>query len=197
MAGTDTIEVKSLDESYAADLLIYGNQLSPTGAPIPLDDPFVEARATRRFFYEQRDIKVGINLSGRLSQQLDFMLFSEPAMSDADVLSFLVVGRPSLGEGDNSASGAALAMGLQSLAGARGTQDRMSLDEISFEGGADNDTAVAAGKRIGERWYIRYTYGLFNRVGTFVVRYYIGRGVSVEAGSGAAQSLDLIYSIDR
>jgi len=165
----------------------------------PLDDPVVDARATRRFRYEAQDIKLGVNLSGRLSEQLDFVLFSEPAMSEADVLSFMVVGRPtSTGEGSDAAvSGAALAMGLQSLSATSRVGDTLTLDEISFEGGGADDTAVVAGKRLGEKWYIRYSYGLFDRVGTFIIRYDIGRGVSVEAGSGAQQSLDLIYSIDR
>ncbi|MGI9341618.1 MAG: translocation/assembly module TamB domain-containing protein [Gammaproteobacteria bacterium] len=179
-------------EALGREMLVERGSLNFFG---PLDDPVIEARATRRLRYENENIKVGINLSGRVSQQLNFVLFSEPAMSDADVLSFMVVGRPSLGEGDNSASGAALALGLQSLTG--GTGDKTTLDEISFEGGGADDTSVVAGKKIGDRWYIRYTYGLFNRVGTFIIRYDIGRGVSIEAGSGVAHSLDLIYSIDR
>ncbi len=179
--------------AFGREMLIERGSLNFYG---PLDDPVVEARASRRIRYEQESIKVGIDLSGRVSQQLDFVLFSEPAMSEADVLSFMVVGRPAVTGEDGAASGAALALGLQSLTGS-GTGEKLALDDISFEGGAGNDTAVAAGKRVGEKWYIRYTYGLFNRVGTFIIRYDIGRGVSVEAGTGAAQSLDLIYSIDR
>ena len=165
----------------------------------PLDDPVVDARATRRFRYEAEDIKLGVNLSGRVSQQLDFVLFSEPAMSEADVLSFMVVGRPASNRNgdDGAVAGAALAMGLQSLSATRRVGDSLTLDEINFEGGGADDTSVVAGKQLSENWYIRYTYGLFNRVGTFIIRYDIGRGVSIEAGSGAQQSLDLLYSIDR
>jgi len=183
-------------DAFGREMLVERGSLNFYG---PLDDPVVDARATRRFMYEARDITLGILLSGRVSEQLDFTLFSEPAMSEADILSFMLVGRPtSTGEaGDGAMSGAALALGLQSLTSRRGASENLTLDEISFEGGGSGDTSVVAGKRLGERWYIRYTYGLFSRVGTFIIRYDIGRGVSIEAGSGAAQSLDLIYSIDR
>ena len=165
----------------------------------PLDDPVVDARASRRINYEGNNIKIGIQLAGRFSEKLDFVLFSEPAMSENDVLSYMVVGRPaSTGDGnEGTVSGAALALGLQSLSATRRAGETLTLDEVGFEGGGANDTAVVAGKRLSDKWYIRYSYGLFNRVGTFIIRYDIGRGFSVEAGSGAQQSLDLIYSIDR
>jgi len=44
---------------------------------------------------------------------------------------------------------------------------------------------------------VRYTYGLFNRIGTVLIRYDLGHGFSLEAGSGEQQTLDLLYSIDR
>ena len=60
-----------------------------------------------------------------------------------------------------------------------------------------SDTAVAAGKRLSEDLYVRYTYGLFNKIATFIVRYYLGKGFSIVAGSGEQQSLDLVCSIER
>ena len=186
-------------EAFGREMIIERGSLNFLG---PLSDPILDVRASRRLRYEREDVKVGIQLSGNISQTLDFILFSEPGMSEADVLSFLVVGQPATTTAgvDNSAiSGAAVAMGLSTLT--RGMEGNLSLDEISFEGGTGaeggNDTAFVAGKQLSETVYVRYTYGLFSRVGTFIVRYDIGRGVSIEAGSGAQQSLDLIYSIDR
>jgi translocation and assembly module TamB len=181
-------------ETFGREMLIERGSLNFFG---PLDDPVVDARATRRLRYEGQDIKLGIILAGRISQQLDFTLFSEPSMTESDILSFLVVGRPTTTGDDGAASGAALALGLQSLSATRRAGETLTLDEISFEGGGADDTSVVAGKQLGDRWFIRYSYGLFDRVGTFIIRYDIGRGVSIEAGSGGQQSLDLIYSIDR
>jgi len=198
VAGEGSFQlVDGVYDAFGRQMVVERGSLNFFG---PLDDPVINARATRRFRYETQDIKLGVNLSGRLSQRREFALFSEPAMSEADILSYMVVGRPTSNDGnqsDGAVSGAALAMGLQSLSATRRVGDTLTLDEISFEGGGADDTSVVAGKRLSEHWYIRYTYGLFNRVGTFIIRYEIGRGVSVEAGSGAQQSLDLVYSIDR
>jgi translocation and assembly module TamB len=56
---------------------------------------------------------------------------------------------------------------------------------------------LVAGRRLGEDVYLRYSYGLFNRIGTFIIRYDLRGGISVEAGSGEEQTLDLIFTIRR
>ena len=42
---------------------------------------------------------------------------------------------------------------------------------------------------------MRYSYGIFDQVGTIRATYRIGRRLSIEGSSGQAQALDLIYSI--
>jgi len=164
----------------------------------PLDDPVLDVRAVRRVRYDGQNIKVGVIVSGRISRQLDFLLFSDPAYSDADILSYLLVDRPAAtadGVDGSAISGAAVAMGLQSLT--QGIAPGLSLDEVGLEGAGGDDTAMVAGKKLSEDFYVRYTYGLFSRIGTLLIRYDIGRGFSIEAGSGEQQTLDLLYSIDR
>jgi len=164
----------------------------------PLDDPVLDVRAARRVRYQGQTIRAGVIVSGRITRQLDFLLFSDPLYSDEDILSYLLVDRPAStadGVDGTAISGAAVAMGLQSLTG--GVGEGLSLDEVGLEGAGGDDTAVVAGKRLGEDVYIRYSYGLFNRIGTLLVRYELGRGFSIEAGSGEQQSLDLLYWIDR
>ena len=165
----------------------------------PLNDPVLDVRAVREVRYQARNITVGAVVSGRISRQLDFVLFSNPFYSDADILSFLLVDRPAAtADGDGSAlSGAAVAMGLQSLSVMQEVSQGLNLDEAGLRGSGGDDTEVVAGKRISEDVYVRYTYGLFNRIGTLLIRYDIGRGFSIEAGSGEQQTLDLLYSIDR
>ena len=127
-------------------------------------------------------------------------------MSEADTLSFLVLDRPiNRAEGSDSSalSSAAIAAGLnQALPVTQQLGENLGLDEVSFgeinskEAGS-NTTAIVAGKRLGEKLYVRYSYGLFNRIGAFIVRYDLKRGFSIEAGSGEEQTLDLIFSIQR
>jgi translocation and assembly module TamB len=181
---------------------IYGKTLTIERGSLnffgPLNDPVINVRASRRLRYEDQEIKVGVILSGQISKQLEFRMFSEPPMSERDVVSYLVLDRPaSTAEGDDSAvlSAAALNLGLQSVT--QGVTQGLGLDEVGIEGTGGSDTAVAAGKRLNEDLYVRYTYGLFNKIGTFIVRYYLGKGFSIVAGSGEQQSLDLVYSIER
>jgi translocation and assembly module TamB len=192
--------LRTVDGKFAA----YGKELSiERGSLIfagPLDDPNVDARATRKLRYDGKDITTGVMLSGRLSN-MQTRVFSEPTMSEADALSFLVLDRPiRRAEGDDAelVSGAAIAMGLaQALPITQSLQETTGLDEVGFEKSQDDDTAVVAGKRLSEDVYVRYSYGLFNRIGTFIVRYRIGGGFEIEAGSGQEQTLDLIYSTNR
>ena len=66
-----------------------------------------------------------------------------------------------------------------------------------MEGGTLDETEMVAGKQLGSDLYVRFAYGLFNRIGTVLARYKIGRNLSIEAASGEDQSLDLIYSVEK
>jgi translocation and assembly module TamB len=164
------------------------------------DNPAVNVRAVRELEYDGQDIKIGVQLTGTL-EQLQTRLFGEPAMSESDALAYLILNRP-MQRSDSLASeqlsGAAVALGLANmLPVTEQLRDTLGLDEIEFAGMTRESSVVTAGKRIGDDFYIRYTYGLFERIGRFVIRYDIGRGFSLEAGSGQEQTIDLLYSVDR
>lgn len=166
----------------------------------PLNDPVLDVRAVRRLKYRDQNIRVGVIVSGPISSQLEFVLFSDPVYSDEDILSFLLVDRPAStadGASGNALSGAALTLGLQSWALTQGLGEGFNLDEVALEGAGGDDTTIVAGKQLSDDIYVRYTYGLFNRIGTVLIRYDLGHGFSLEAGSGEQQTLDLLYSIDR
>ena len=54
---------------------------------------------------------------------------------------------------------------------------------------------VFVGETFGDDLYVRYSYGIFDQVGTLRVTYRIGRRLSIEGSTGEAQSLSLIYAI--
>lgn len=165
-----------------------------------LTDPNLDVRAVRKLTYEGQPVTVGVLLTGRLSA-IQTRIFSEPAMSEADALSYLVLDRPlRQAEDSDSAdlSSAALALGIsQALPVTQRLGENLGLDEVSIEGTSEETTALVAGRRLGEDVYIRYSYGLFNRIGTFIIRYDLRGGISVEAGSGEEQTLDLVFTIRR
>jgi len=192
--------LRSIDGTFAA----YGRELNIERGVLIFsgvaDNPNVDVRAVRNLRYQGQDIKIGVQLTGPLNA-METRLFGEPAMSESDALSYLVLNRPmqrSDSLDSEELSGAAVALGMVNLLPVTDDlRDTLGLDEVKFEGNTRESSSIVAGKNIGEDFYIRYSYSLFDRIGRFIVRYDIGRGFSLEAGSGLEQTIDLLYSIDR
>jgi translocation and assembly module TamB len=182
--------------AYGKELTIERGTLGFAG---PLDDPAIELRASRRVDWEGKSVTAGLQLRGTASRP-ESRVFAEPAMSEADALSYLISGRPlqSANANDRSAiAGAALSLGVQQTSPLTGKiGSAVTLDELGFEGGTLDETEVVAGKQLNEDLYVRFAYGLFNRVGSVLARYRISRNLSIEAASGEDQSLDVIWSIE-
>jgi translocation and assembly module TamB len=177
-------------------LIGYGKELRVDRGTLtfigPLDDPLINIQVSRESFYEGRQYTVGLRLTGS-AQNVKTEPFSRPAMSDNDVLSFLLIDQPT-GSGAD-ASGAALALGLGQLF--PGDGGMLGLDEVGFETNDANEAAMVAGKRINDKVYVRYVFGSLGEPGAFRIRYRLGRGFSLEASTGARQSLDIIYLLER
>ena len=174
---------------YGRELRVDRGELTFTG---PLDDPLLNIQVSRESIYEGRQYTIGLRLTGT-AQNVRTEPFSRPAMSERDVLSFLLLDRPETSDSD--ASGAALALGLQQLV--PGDSGILGLDEVTFETNDANQAAMVAGRRINDRLYVRYVFGTVGSPGSFRIRYTLGRGFSLEASTGARQSMDLIYLLER
>jgi translocation and assembly module TamB len=177
----------------------YGQRLSIRRARLlftgPIDQPFLDVEAIRRV----DNVVAGIRLSGS-AEQPSTTVFAEPAMSQEQALSYLVLGRPlGQGSGDNNMLGqAALALGLagsssltSSLASSLGIQDF----QLDTEGSGITTSVVASGN-LTERLSLRYGVGVFEPANTIALRYQLGRRLYLEAASGLASSLDLFYRRD-
>lgn len=163
-----------------------------------LSEPGVDARASRDVSWEGREVTVGVLLSGTLSR-IQTRIFSEPAMGEMDALSYLTTGKPlsANASGDRfSVANAALGLGLQgALPVAQKLGSALNVDEIGLAGSGGEGTEVVIGEQLGEDLYLRYSYGIFNKLGTIKATYRIGRRLSIEGSSGEEQALDLLYSI--
>jgi len=182
--------------AYGQRLMIEEGTLTFTG---PLDNPIVDVTATRTIEDFDSSIVAGIRLQGR-ANDLKSTVYSEPAMAEADALSYLMIGRP-LAEASTSEggqlSGAALGLGLKQAS--RLTEQighSVGLDELTFIGDGGDATALVAGKQINSRLYARYAYGVFSRLGMILIRYKLSERLSLEAGAGETQSIDILYSVE-
>ncbi|MDB4308106.1 translocation/assembly module TamB domain-containing protein [Gammaproteobacteria bacterium] len=174
---------------YGKELRVDRGELTFTG---PLDDPLINIQVSRESIYKDRQYTVGLRLSGS-AQNVKTDPFSRPGMSNNDVLSFLLIDQPT--GADSDASGAAVALGLGKLL--PGDSGKFGLDEVGFETNDANEAAMVAGKRINDDIYVRYVFGSLGEPGAFRIRYRLGRGFSLEASTGARQSLDVIYLLER
>jgi translocation and assembly module TamB len=182
--------------AYGRELAIREGELTFTG---PLNDPIVDVQAVRSIETIDGPVVAGIRLTGR-AQDLTATVFSEPAMADADALSYLVVGRPlnqATEAESQDLSGAAVALGLRQ---ANRLVDQIGqsigLDELSMAGDGGESTALIAGKKLNRRLYARYSYGVFSRLGSFLLRYRMTDKFTLEAATGENHSIDVVYSIE-
>jgi translocation and assembly module TamB len=176
-------------KAYGQELEIERGNLLFTG---PLDDPLLDIRAIRR----TTDVVAGIQISGTPSR-LQSEVYSEPALSDAEALSYLLTGRPlstsmDSGEGD-TLNQAAFALGL-SGAGLITSQVRtqLGLETLTIEGSRE-ESRLVAGKRLGDRLLVEYGYGLVDKLGTLMLRYQLNDRFMLESRSGTVTNLDLLY----
>jgi translocation and assembly module TamB len=184
-------------KAYGQQLEIETGTMTFTGA---LDDPLINVRAVRNIENLSGKIVAGINLSGR-AQEIQSTLFSDPSMSQADILSYLVIGRPldeaTAADGSNL-SNSAYALGLRQAATiVNQVGQSVGLDELSVSGSNQNTTELIAGKQINSDLYARYVYGVFSQVGKLLLRYKLTESFSVEIGAGETQSMDILYTIKK
>ncbi|AYF87047.1 translocation/assembly module TamB [Pseudomonas sp. DY-1] len=169
----------------------YGQRLDLRRARLlfagPLDQPYLDVEAVRVI----GDVTAGVRLNGRADEPAT-EVFSNPAMSQEQALSYLILGRPmNTSEGDGNAVGrAALAMGLSGSASLTSElAQSLGLKDLQL----DDDGALG---QITDRLSIRYGLGVVDSTSVVALRYELTKRLYLEAASGLASSLDLFYKRD-
>jgi translocation and assembly module TamB len=189
--------VDGVFSAYGQELRIEKGTMTFTG---PLDDPIINIRAIREISGPEGTVTAGLEIRGR-AQNVSSAVYSKPAMSEADALSYLVIGRPleeaTVSDG-SMLSGTAYALGLtQAAVITNQVGQTLGLDQLSVAGSNQSTTELVAGKQINNRLYVRYAYGVFTEIGNLLLRYRLSERLTVEAGSGESQSMDLLYTIEK
>ncbi|MBK8285666.1 MAG: translocation/assembly module TamB domain-containing protein [Ahniella sp.] len=154
--GRGSLSLRGRYRAYGQDLEIQRGRL--LFASSPLDNPALEVRAQRKF----DDVLVGVEVSGSAGQP-QLVVWSDPALDQAEVLSYLVLGRPlrSATAADGPKLGqAAAAIGGNLLAGRLGA--RLGFDTF---GVADSQALDGAAFTVG-----KYLAGLVPELRRFLVR---------------------------
>ncbi|WED43715.1 translocation/assembly module TamB domain-containing protein [Legionella cardiaca] len=219
-------------QAYGQDLAIAQGQLIFTGGSVL--NPGIRVRAVRQFKnttnsfagsnqlldFNNANLQslnfgnkttVGIDVTGRLTSP-KVELFSIPStLSQADILSMILLGRPA--NQANKAGGQLLLAAISSMnlgTGANGTQLVEQLKQtlgvdVNLENTPKFDqktnqitdkTSVVVGKSLSKRLYVSYNYGLAKTDSNVVtLSYLLNKFFSVQVNSSLAGSgIDLLYT---
>lgn len=194
--GTGEFQVR--DGVYAA----YGQRLSIQEGRVifaggPVNDPGLDVRAVR----EVGTIVAGVRVQGPVSEPV-LSLYSVPSMTQENILSYLLIGRPV--DQATGADGQLLLQAASSLglSGGEMLAQRIGrtfgLDEVAIDGDAGAaDAALVVGKYLSPRLYLSYGVGLFDALNVVRMRYRLTDSWRIEAETGTQTGADLLYTIER
>jgi translocation and assembly module TamB len=190
-------EITVHDGTYAA----YGRELKINNGKVrfagtAIDNPDLDIKAVRT----GTDYEAGIHITGPANNP-QATLFSNPTMSQEDVLSYIVLGRP-LGQA-SAADAAMLASAATNLGIANGNAvsekiaSTFGLDTVEFTGESPDNAAVQIGKYLSPKIYLGYGIGIFEPVSTVQLRYTLSKIWTLQAESGTQSGVDLLYIYER
>ncbi|RYY99530.1 MAG: translocation/assembly module TamB, partial [Comamonadaceae bacterium] len=193
-----TGEVRTVQGRYRS----YGQELDVESGIArfngPFDNPALDILAIRPNISQ----RAGVQITGS-AQSPRVKLYSEPVLSDAETLSWVILGRAQASSGGESAllQQAALALlgGLNKGGTGGSLASRFGLDEIGFKGpgsGGDlRESAVTLGKRLSKDFYVTYERSLAGTFGTIFIFYDLTQRLTLRGQAGVKSGLDLIYTL--
>ncbi|AXI83044.1 translocation/assembly module TamB domain-containing protein [Xylella taiwanensis] len=185
MTANGGLDVRGRYKAYGQDLTITRGQLVWNNNII--SDPRVNIRAERRV----GDVTAGINVSGR-AQSPRAQVWSDPAMSQSEALSYLVLGRKlSTASSDESqqvaSAAAALSAGgglIASQLGAKLGLDDAGISQSSTLGGS----VLGFGKYLSPKLYVGYGVSMVGSGSVLTLKYLLSRGFDLEVESSTVET---------
>ncbi|WP_299687483.1 translocation/assembly module TamB domain-containing protein [uncultured Vibrio sp.] len=192
-----TGEVNIVDgtyQSFGQDLLIEEGKILMNG---PADQPYVAINAVRNPDNTQDDVTAGIRVTGPATEPT-IEIYSDPAMPQANALSYILRGQDIDGESSGSMTTTLIGLSLAKsgkvvgeIGEAFGVQD-LQLDTA----GSGDDSQVTVSGYILPGLQVKYGVGIFNSLGEFTVRYRLMQDLYIEAVSGLDSAVDLLYKFE-
>jgi autotransporter translocation and assembly factor TamB len=180
--------------AYGQRLLVRQGRISFTGLP---ENPELNLRAEREIPAD--DVRAGVLVNGTLEEP-QITLYSEPALSQTETLSYLVRGRgmDSGAGADGTAMALSVGTGLVNQSGiVEGLNSLPGLRNVEFGAeGSEDETAATVSGYIGDRIYLSYGVGLYEPVNILTARLYLQARLWLEVVSRLESSVDLYYSFD-
>ncbi|WP_370625344.1 autotransporter assembly complex protein TamB [Chromohalobacter israelensis] len=189
-------DVRLVDGAYTAfgqDLVIRQGQILFSG---PASQPRLQFEAIRNPDTIEDDVTAGLRVTGR-AENPQLSIFSEPAMPENRALSYLLRGRaPDDDGGDGALTSALIGLSLSQSGRAVGQLGQaFGVDDLSLDtAGSGEDSQVVVSGYVFDDLKVSYGVGIFSPIAELTLRYRLIQNLYLEAVSGAAQALDLIYT---
>ncbi len=184
--------VKGKFDAYGVKLDIRRGRIAFGGGPV--DRANLDILALRKV----SDVSAGVLVTGTPASPL-VNLYSEPAMSDMDILNYIVLGRPggTAGKSDTALLARA-ASGLIAGGKSSAIQKQLGLDVIDVESkdGDLSKSIVKVGKYLSPELYISYGRSIYTGENLFGIRYSLSRRVDIESTTGNESSAAIYYKIE-
>lgn len=186
-------ELNLLEGSYRAygqDLTINRGVLQFSGS---LKQPRVDITAVRKI----ADVTAGLHVTGPVDV-LQTRLFSEPTLSDSEILSYIIRGKPlsdtSVAD-QNFLSNAALSYAIsQSTPITEKLAELTGFDEVGFEAEEGvQSLGFTLGKYLTPELYVRYGIGVVDKISKLFAQYQLTQRLYLQTEVGAGHSIDLLY----
>ncbi len=210
LAGTVNVTMKDINDVRAKGNIstingkynAYGVRLNITRGLIifagsPVDRATLDILAIRKI----NDISAGVQVTGTPSSPL-VNLYSDPAMSEMDILSYIVLGRQR-GSGQNDTALLTRAVSSFLTSGrSSALQDRLTnqlgLDTIDVEStdGGLAQSIIKIGKYLSPQLYISYGRSIFTGENLFGMKYNLSKRWDIESTTGNESSAVLYYKIE-
>lgn len=181
--------------SFGQDLLIQEGKILMNG---PADQPYLSIKAIRNPDNTQDDVIAGVQVTGSADEPV-VAIFSEPAMPQANALSYLLRGQDIDGEsGGNAMTTALIGLSLAQSGKVVGKiGEGLGVQDLQLDtAGSGDDSQVTVSGYILPGLQVKYGVGIFNSVGEFTVRYRLMKDLYLEAVSGVDSAIDLLYRFE-
>ncbi|MBU9827108.1 autotransporter assembly complex protein TamB [Rahnella perminowiae] len=182
--------------AYGQDLIVRKGQLLFSG---PADQPLLNLEAIRNPDATENDVVAGLRVTGEADAP-KLEIFSDPAMSQQEALSYLLRGQGLDNSGGDSGAMTSALIGLgvaQSgkLVGKIGEAFGVSNLALDTQGVGDSSQVVVSGYVL-PGLQVKYGVGIFDSLATLTLRYRLMPKLYLQAVSGIDQALDLLYQFE-
>lgn len=221
LVGSVTLQIRNVEEINANGEIqaaeghysYYGQKLEMTRGRLlfdgPLENPTLDVLALRkikgasRWEEQLREVHVGAVITGKLQSPV-IRLYSQPSMSDADILSYLVLGQPATTSRSEEQT-ALLTKAASALLSAGGSVLAQSqflgslrIDTLDIQTGEDDisRSMVTIGKYLDPRLYVGLGGSLFTNTYQIILRYSLTKNIEIETKTGTQSGANVYFKIE-